>query len=307
VGAEVLKAGAESLILCDASNMKGSFRLLLELFLQEGLLSEAISYLGPILKRLIPVHRSHTIIAARGDNRVEEVEIAGLDDDWKPVPGTERTYRVDVVGLGFGFQPMARLCRLADCQLEFDLNQRVFKPVVDSYMRTSRPNIYVAGDSGGIGGSKMASVEGQLAAIHAASTFETLTPGELDQAHKRLTREKKKIARYITCLDEMFTPRSGIFDIIQEETVICRCEETTAADFLKAIEMKHLNLNAIKKRTRLGMGPCQGKSCEAIAVEMGLRTGVTLSELDHLKIRPPITPIPMSVMSRYSEPGMGTM
>ena len=307
VAAEALKAGAESLTLYEASNMKGSFRLLMELLFHEGLFSEAFSYLMPLLKRLVPVHRSRTIIAARGDNRVEEVEIARLDDDWKPVPGTEKTLRVDVVGLGFGFQPMARLCRLAGCRLEFDLNQRAFKPVVDSNMRTSRADIYAAGDSAGIGGSRMASVEGHLAALHAASTFGTLTPGELDQVHNRLTREKRKIARYMTRLDEMFTPRSGIFDTVQEETVTCRCEETTAGDLLKAIQMKHLNLNAIKKRTRLGMGPCQGKTCEAIAVEMGLRAGVPLSELEHLTIRPPITPTPMSVMADYSEPGIGTM
>ena len=307
VAAEVLKAGAESFTLCEASNMKGSFKLLIELFLQEGLLSEAFSCLVPVLKRLIPVHRSHAVIAARGDNRVEEVEIARLDDDWKPVSGTEKTLQVDVVGLGFGFQPMARLCRLAGCRLEFDLNQRAFKPVVDSNMLTSRADIYAAGDSAGIGGSGMAAVEGHLAALHAASTFGTPAAGELEQAHNRLTREKKKIARYMTRLDEMFTPRSGIFDIVQEETVICRCEETTAGDLLKAIQMKHLNLNAIKKRTRLGMGPCQGKTCEAITVEMGLRAGVPLSELENLTIRPPITPIPMSVMANYTEPGIGTM
>ena len=307
VAAEVLKAGVESLSLYDASNTKGAFKLLIELFRQEGLLSEAFSYLMPILKRLIPMHRSSAVIAARGDGRVEEVDVARLDEKWKPVPGSEKTVGVDIVGLGFGFQPMARLCRLAGCNLEFDLNQRAFKPVVDSSMRTSRPDIYAAGDSAGIGGSKMASVDGHLAALHVASTFGTLSPEELDQAHNRLTREKNKIARYMTRLDEMFTPRSGIFDIVQEETVVCRCEETTAGDLLKAIQMKHLNLNSIKKRTRLGMGPCQGKTCEAIAVEMGLKAGVPLSELENLTIRPPITPVPMSVMASYSEPGIGTM
>jgi len=306
VAAEVLKAGADSLTLCEASNLKGLFRLMIELFSQQGLLSEAFSYLVPILKRLIPVHRSRAIVAARGENRVEEVDIARLDDDWKPVPGSEKTIQVDVVGLGFGFQPMARLCRLADCNLEFDLSQRAFKPVVDSFMRTSRANIYAAGDSTGIGGSRMASVEGHIAALHAASAFGTITSGELDQTHNRLTREKKKIARYMTLLGEMFTPRSGIFDTIQESTVICRCEEATAEDLLGAIRKKHLNLNSIKKRIRLGMGPCQGKTCEAIAVEMGLRAGMTLPELENLTIRPPITPVPIALMACYSESGSGT-
>lgn len=305
--AETLKAGTQSLSVHEASNAKGAFKMLPELFRQEGLFSEAASYLIPILKRRIPINRSSAVIAARGDNRVEEVDIARLDENWKPVPGTEKTTVVDIVGLGFGFQPMARLCRLAGCRLEFDLTQRAFRPVVDSNMQTSRPGIYAAGDSTGIGGSRMAVVEGRLAALHVASTFETLNPGELDQAHRRLTRKKKNIARYMSALDEMFTPRSGIYDIIQEDTVVCRCEETTAEDLISAIRMNHKSLNSIKKRTRLGMGPCQGKTCEAIAVEMGLRAGVPLSELGHLTIRPPITPIPMSVMTQYSEPGIGTM
>jgi hydrogen cyanide synthase HcnB len=307
VAAEVLKAGAQSLILCEASNMKGAFKLSMEMLNQEGLFVEALSYLIPILKRLIPVRRSHAIVAARGDGRVEAAEIARLDDDWKPVPGTEKTVQVDLVGLGFGFQPMARLCRLAGCRLVFDLNRRAFQPVLDSNMRTSVDNIYAAGDSTGIGGSKMALVEGRLAALHAVSELGVMTTDALDQAHSRLTREQKKISRYMSRLDEMFTPRSGIFSIVKKKTVVCRCEETTAGDVLGAIQMKHLNLNSIKKRTRLGMGPCQGKTCETIAVELGLRAGVSLSELEHLTIRPPITPIPMSVMVNYSELEIGTM
>jgi len=306
VAAEVLNAGVERLTLCEASNLRGSFGLMIELFRQKGLLSEAFSYLVPVLRRLIPVRRSHTIIAARGNSRVEEVDIARLDKNWKPVPGTEKTLRVDIVGLGFGFQPMARLCRLAGCALEFDLVQRAFRPVVDSFMRTSRANIYAAGDSTGIGGAGIASVEGHIAALHVASGFGCLSSADLDRSLKRLTRKKKKIARYITRLEKMFTPRHGIFDIVQENTVVCRCEETTAEDILGAIQRKHLNLNAIKKRTRLGMGPCQGKICETIAAELGLRASVPLSDLGSLTIRPPITPVPMSLMACSAGAGTGT-
>jgi len=307
VAAEVLKAGAEKLTLCEASKFRGAFKLMIELFLQEGLLSETISYLAPLLKHLIPVHRSCAVIAARGADRLEEVEIAHLDDNWTPVPGTEKKLAADILGIGFGFQPMARLCRLAGCKIEFDVKQRAFKPVVDSYMRTSLSGIYAAGDSAGIGGSRMAAVEGQIAALHAASTFGNPGPLELEQVHNRLFRQKERIARYMAQLDEMFTPRSGIYDIIQDKTIVCRCEGTVAEDLIKAIQMGHLNLNAIKRRTRMGMGPCQGKTCEAIAVEMAVRAGVDFSELEKLTIRPPITPIPMSAMASYSEPGTGTM
>jgi len=306
VAAEVIKAGAESLIICEASNLKGAFKLFSELLLQEGLFSEAISYVMPILKNRVPVRRSHTIVAARGNERVEAVEIARLDDDWKPVRDTGETLEVDLVGLGFGFQPMARLCRLAGCRVAFDLRQRTFKPVIDSCMRTSRANIYAAGDSTGIGGSGMAAVEGNLAAIHAASELGAIKPRELDRSHNSLTRTRMKIARYMNRLDEMFTPRSGIYHIVRDDTVVCRCEASTAGEILGAIQRNHLNLNAVKKRIRLGMGPCQGKSCETIAVELGLRAGVPLSELGHLTVRPPITPIPMTLMAGYVEPEPGT-
>ena len=307
VAAEVLKAGAENLTLCEASNFGGAFKLMAELFRQKGLLSETVSYLAPILMRLIPLHRSCTVIAARGKNRLEEVEIAQLDDNWKPLPGSEKKLAADILGIGFGFQPMARLCRLAGCNIEFDVKQRAFKPVVDSFMRTSLPGIYAAGDSAGIGGARMAEVEGRIAALHAASTFGSPSLLELEQSHNRLLKQKKRIARYMMQLDEMFTPRSGIYGIIQDKTVVCRCEGTVAEDFIKAIKMGHLNLNAIKKRTRMGMGPCQGKTCEAIAVEMAARAGVDVPALDKLTIRPPIAPIPMSTMADYSEPGTGTM
>ena len=306
VAAELLKTRVDSLTLCDASNLKGLFRLMIELFSQKGLLAEAFTYLVPLLRRLIPVHRSHAIIAARGENRVEEVDIARLDENWKPVAGTEKTLPVDLVGIGFGFQPMARLCRLAGCDLEFHPNQRAFRPIVDAYMRTSRANVYAAGDSTGIGGAGMAAIEGHIAALHVAAGFGRLTGGDLDQSLQRLTRKKKKIARYMTRLDEMFTPRPGIFDIVGENTIICRCEEATAADILGAMQRKHIDLNSIKKRTRLGMGPCQGKICETIAVELGLRAGVPLADLKSLTIRPPITPIPLATLARYAGTGIGT-
>ena len=306
VAAELIETGAEKPIVCEASNLNGALGLMLELCAQKGLLCEALSYLLPVLRRRTPIHRSHTVIAARGHGRVEEVDIARLDSDWKPMPGTRKTLPVDVVGLGFGFQPMARLCRLARCALSFDTSQRTFRPLVDAFMRTSTTNVYAAGDSTGIGGAKMAQVEGQIAAHHIAAELGRISTSDLDHAFHRLDREKKKIGRYMACLERMFTPRKGIYDIITDNTVVCRCEEATAGDILTAIRKNHLNLNAIKKRTRMGMGPCQGKTCETVAAELALGAGVPLADLGSLSVRTPIAPIPMSSLARYSDIETGT-
>ncbi len=55
------------------------------------------------LKRLgVPILTSHTILSANGDECVESVTIAELDDSWKPVSGTEKTYEVDTVLIAAG-------------------------------------------------------------------------------------------------------------------------------------------------------------------------------------------------------------
>jgi sarcosine oxidase subunit alpha len=50
----------------------------------------------------VPIFTRHTIVAAHGTNRVESVTIARLDDKWKVVPGTERTFSVDTVLIAVG-------------------------------------------------------------------------------------------------------------------------------------------------------------------------------------------------------------
>jgi sarcosine oxidase subunit alpha len=55
------------------------------------------------LKRLgVPIYTSHTVVSATGAERVEKVTIAGLDPQWKIVPGTHKTFVVDTVLVAVG-------------------------------------------------------------------------------------------------------------------------------------------------------------------------------------------------------------
>ncbi|MGD8272188.1 MAG: FAD-dependent oxidoreductase, partial [Desulfobacterales bacterium] len=55
------------------------------------------------LKRLgVPILTSHTIVAATGQDKVESVTVARLDQDWKVVPDTHKTYAVDTVLIAVG-------------------------------------------------------------------------------------------------------------------------------------------------------------------------------------------------------------
>ncbi|MBM3310482.1 MAG: FAD-binding protein, partial [Candidatus Aminicenantes bacterium] len=54
----------------------------------------------------VPIYTSHTILSANGREAVESVTVARLDEKWKPVPGTERTFSCDTVLMAIGLDPV---------------------------------------------------------------------------------------------------------------------------------------------------------------------------------------------------------
>jgi len=84
----------------------------------------------------------------------------------------------------------------------------------------------------------------------------------------------------------------------KEAIIVCRCNDVTLDDILKAIETGIDDFELLRRYLRLGFGPCQGRSCIAIAARVFARaTGRNLNEiLANYRIRPPIVPISMKVM-----------
>ncbi len=50
----------------------------------------------------------------------------------------------------------------------------------------------------------------------------------------------------------------------EEETIICRCEEVTRSEIQEAIADGARTVDGVKRRTRAGMGLCQGRTCRRI-------------------------------------------
>ena len=65
-----------------------------------------------------------------------------------------------------------------------------------------------------------------------------------------------------------------------EDLIICRCEEVTLGEVLKAIREGAHSLDAVKRMTRAGMGLCQNKTCfNLIARLIHQETGIPLADL----------------------------
>lgn len=90
----------------------------------------------------IPLYLSHTVTEIRGKNRVEGVVISQVDENRKPIPGTERYIECDTLLLSVGLIPENELSRAAGVQLD-DVTGG---PIVDQYLQTSIPGVFACGN-----------------------------------------------------------------------------------------------------------------------------------------------------------------
>ncbi len=61
----------------------------------------------------VPIYTRHTVVAARGAEQLESVTIARLDDRFRPVPGTERSFACDTLLIAVGLDPVDEFLRKA--------------------------------------------------------------------------------------------------------------------------------------------------------------------------------------------------
>ena len=79
--------------------------------------------------------------------------------------------------------------------------------------------------------------------------------------------------------------------------LICRCEDITQEDIEQAIDEGYTTLEELKCRLRLGMGPCQGRSCLSLARRiLCQKTGKKPSEIDFPSTRPPLIPVKIGTL-----------
>lgn len=90
----------------------------------------------------IPLKLNHTVTDIKGKDRVEAVVIQRVDENFKPIPGTEIEYECDTLLLSVGLIPENELSRGAG--LEIDSKTR--GPVVFESMETSIEGIFACGN-----------------------------------------------------------------------------------------------------------------------------------------------------------------
>ncbi len=90
----------------------------------------------------IPLKLSHTVTEIHGKERVTGVTISAVDENLKPIPGTEEFYSCDTLLLSVGLIPENELSAGAGVQLSRVTNG----PVVNESLETNVPGIFACGN-----------------------------------------------------------------------------------------------------------------------------------------------------------------
>lgn len=90
----------------------------------------------------IPLHLATTVAEIHGEKRIEAVTVMKVDENRRPIPGTEEKIACDLLVLSVGLIPENELSELAGVEIH-----PVTKgPVVDEEMMTSIPGIFACGN-----------------------------------------------------------------------------------------------------------------------------------------------------------------
>ena len=91
---------------------------------------------------------------------------------------------------------------------------------------------------------------------------------------------------------------------VEEKVYICRCEEVTRDEVREWISRGYDTPEELKRVTRIGMGPCQGRGCTDILVrEIARMRGIPVSEVKPPSFRPPAKPVKLGILAEAAKGG----
>lgn len=111
----------------------------------------------------IPIMLRKAVIEIYGEEVVEGVKIATIDQNGEVVKGTEEKISADFVCIAGGLYPLAELAAIAGCPFYHIEELGGHVPLHNERMETTIEGLYVAGNITGIEGAKVAISQGEVA------------------------------------------------------------------------------------------------------------------------------------------------
>jgi thioredoxin reductase len=263
----------------------------------------------------VPLYAGHIIQEALGTAEVSAALLAPLDAAGCPIDGSRKTVGCDSIVLAIGAVPNIELLDALNCQLEFAADKGGWVPWLDANRATSVKSVYAAGDCAGLGGDAVH--EGRRVARAAAASL-----GFENNAREPLPALSLTVAGDVGPARLRAWMRAQI-QASGLDVLVCQCEEVTRREIVELRAPRYvpargpskchrhlqalaaegpLNQDQVKRLTRAGMGPCQGRRCrEQVQALLEHVTNCAPGTVPLARYRPPVRPLPMSVLAADAE------
>ncbi|MFF3905887.1 FAD-dependent oxidoreductase [Streptomyces sp. NPDC001848] len=276
-------AGVTVAALVESADPRAFVRCAGTLAVQPGTAVEAAAYAAGLLRHRVPVLARHTVVEARGTDRLEAVTVAALDAGGRVRADTARRIPCDTLAVGHGMLPHTDLADTLGCRIDGA------NVAVDDEQRTDVPGVWAAGEATGIGGAALALAEGHIAGRSVAARLAGAVPDPREW--ERVARSREALRGFFAALDHAYASPARWAEQVTDDTVVCRCEEVRAGTVREAVaELGAGDLRTVKLLTRAGMGWCQGRMCApGVAGIAGCA--------DTVARRPFARPVPLGVLA----------
>ena len=237
---------------------------------------EAQTDVSELVARGVPVFAGHAPVAASGGlDGVTGLTVRDL------ASGQEATIACDTIVQAIGVTPAIELLDVLGAKLAMQPEIGGHAPVSADGTATSLPRVSITGDVAGVDGGfdAVAYQQDWMRALLATSDGSVIVC-----QCEEVSRAALLAVRQPTYLGP---PSSGL----------------QRRDLAGLLRDGPANLDQIKRLTRAGMGPCQGRRCrEQIALTVACASGVSAGDIPLAGYRAPVRPLPLAVLAESDEP-----
>ena len=291
VAAGILEVGGVVAGVVDLAGPFDWLRGLPALAARPALLARGLGWLRRLRRARAPIFARHSVrrVERSADSLVAEIGPLG-----SAAPG--RRIACDALAIGHGLIPASEITQMLRLAHVFNAGYGGWIARRDARMETSRPDVFVAGDCGGVAGAAAAALQGRIAGLAAAHALGRLDASALERRLTRLAAPLARAERFGHAFAPMIARAEALVADMPEATIVCRCEDVTRAEIAAAIAAGAADINQVKAWTRAGMGPCQGRVCgETLAGLLAPHVGGRVAA-GSLTARPPLRPLPLAAM-----------
>ena len=289
VAKELKKGGAIIIAISEKSSKPNIFdyKIMFQLLLNSfKLFLKGIRYLLFLKLNGIPIYYNHEISSI-------EQNANGLTATIMNTGGNDhKSFEVDCICLGYGFNSSNNMLRYLNCRHDYNSELNCLVTFRYDDLQTTVKDIYAIGDCVKISGAQVAELEGNISGYNVAESLGYEIVSEYLKEKNLCKIKLHKLEKFQNNLWKLYKSNNYNLANLNKEIEICRCEGIKYSALKNALENGFTSMSELKLKTRVGMGPCQGRYCGQIVLDiLKHNCGVQIKESDFFTPRIPFIPL----------------